>query len=297
MALAVHTLRRPFALRILRRPGPLAQPAEQHTLTIAAGPCTPPQREQGTLSASARRTPPSDGTISVHVDHERRTLLSSVRLRHTLSALVVWLPGIIDRGGPTQRPTLTFAAVHADAVHTCGVTTVGAAFCWGANGSGQLGDGTTTGPETSAGGPPCSTTPAAVVGGLNFAAVSAGGAHTCGVTAAGAAYCWGSNNSGQLGDGTTTNRSRPMIVAGGVTFAAVRAGATHTCGVTAAGAAYCWGANGVGQLGDGATTDRTRPTLVTGGENFDSVSVGVGHTCGLTATGAAYCWGPNGVGQ
>src|SRR5882672_3685739 len=87
---------------------------------------------------------------------------------------------------------------------------------------------------------------------LTFTAVSADGDRfTCGVTVAGAAYCWGTNFSGELGDGTTTTRLSPVLVSGGVSFVAVSSGASHTCGLTAAGAASCWGDNGSGQLGDG----------------------------------------------
>src|SRR5438046_5485361 len=86
---------------------------------------------------------------------------------------------------------------------------------------------------------------------LTFTAVNAGESHTCGVTAVGAAYCWGNNSNGRLGDGTTTDRLTPVLVAGGVSFAAVSAGVNFTCGVTAPGAAYCWGRNVTGELGDG----------------------------------------------
>src|SRR2546425_5098064 len=101
-----------------------------------------------------------------------------------------------------------------------------------------------------------------------FAKMSAGGAGTCGVTAGGAAYCWGSNFSGQLGDGTTTDRSSPVLVTGSVSFAAVGSGYTHNCGVTPGGAAYCWGLNSIGELGDGTTTNQSSPVLVTGSVSF-----------------------------
>src|SRR5207249_1684911 len=122
--------------------------------------------------------------------------------------------------------------------------------------SGQLGDGT----MTSRSSPVLVQAPA----GVSFAAVTAGAGHTCGVTAAGTAYCWGRNGFGQLGDGATTSRSSPVRVearAGGG-CAAVTAGAVHTCGVTAAGTAFCWGRNVEGQLGDGTTTDRLTPVRV-----------------------------------
>jgi alpha-tubulin suppressor-like RCC1 family protein len=86
--------------------------------------------------------------------------------------------------------------------------------------------------------------------------------HTCGVTTAGAAYCWGLNNFGQLGDNSTTNRTSPVAVTGGLSFAAVSAGGQHTCGVTTAGTAYCWGSNSSGQLGNGTTITNLVPVRV-----------------------------------
>ena len=121
--------------------------------------------------------------------------------------------------------------------------------------------------------------------------------NACGITATGAVYCWGFNAKGELGDGSTANRSRPVLVRGGVNFAAVSSGTLHTCAVTTAGAAYCWGANSYGQLGDGTTTDGLTPVLVTGGLTFDAVSAGYDHTCAVTTTRITYCWGANGSGQ
>src|SRR3989441_2355759 len=202
--------------------------------------------------------------------------------------------------GATSTPfavTLTFAAVTASGLHTCGLTIVtGAAYCWGANGSGQLGDGTMTNRSS----PVLVQAPA----GVSFAAVTGGDLHTCGLATglSAAAYCWGDNGFGQLGDGTTMPRLTPVLVAAppGVSFAAVTGGVAYTCGVTAAGIAYCWGGTLEVQLVVGPPpTSRLTPVLVQSpsGLSFAAVGAGDSHTCGVTATGAAYCWGANGSGQ
>ena len=119
----------------------------------------------------------------------------------------------------------------------------------------------------------------------------------CALTPRGAAYCWGLNDSAQLGDGTTTNRSRPTPVAGGLTFADITLGYDHTCGLTAAGKAYCWGRNEFGQVGDASTTDRLVPVPVAGSLVFTKLAAGGSHTCGLGEDGTIYCWGRNDYGQ
>ena len=100
--------------------------------------------------------------------------------------------------------------------------------------------------------------------GLSFTAVSAGASHTCGVTAAGAAYCWGYNADGELGDGTNIGQPRPVRVTGSAGFTVVSVGQSHSCGVAGAGTLYCWGLNGLGQLGDGTTIIRNVPVRVLG---------------------------------
>lgn len=211
-------------------------------------------------------------------------------------ALAATATGLATGTSDTFDVEITFAAVSDGTGHTCALTPPGAAYCWGFNNQGELGNGTTTGSPVC--GTPCVVNPAPVSGGLTFASVSAGASHSCGVTLAGAAYCWGDNSSGDLGDGTTAQRTSPVAVSGGLTFAMVSAaGNDYTCGVTTAGAAYCWGDNGAGQLGNGGTTNSTTPVAVTGGLTFSMVSAGYSHTCGVTTAGSAYCWGFNGVGK
>lgn len=132
---------------------------------------------------------------------------------------------------------------------------------------------------------------------LTFRMVAPGGWHTCGVAADNRAYCWGLNDNGQLGDGTTNRRFRPTAVARGLRFVQVHGGYYHSCGVTTDNLAYCWGLGENGRLGFGGIGTRVRPVPVAGGLRFRQVSVGAHHSCGLTTDDRAYCWGWNYGGQ
>jgi alpha-tubulin suppressor-like RCC1 family protein len=184
---------------------------------------------------------------------------------------------------------LSFASVSAGTVSTCGVTARGVAYCWGSNESGELGHSSEKYKYSSV--------PIPVSGGFTFRSISAGHAYACGVTTGGAAYCWGSNQYGQLGSGSKTDSNIPVAVAGKLNFKSMSTGYGHTCGITTKGSAYCWGNNGSGQLGNGSENDSTQPVPVSGGLAFTSISPGWAHTCGTTTDGRAYCWGNNTFGQ
>ena len=174
----------------------------------------------------------------------------------------------------------------AGAQHACALDANHAAYCWGQNLNGELGNGTSGGVRP---------TPGPVIGGLSFRAVTGGLFHSCGLTTAGVAYCWGDNANGELGNRSTVSAVQPVRVATKLTFKAIQAGAVHTCALTIEGKALCWGANDQGQLGDGTTTNRLVPTPVPG--NFSSLGLGWAHTCAVTTQARAYCWGTNVAGQ
>jgi len=183
---------------------------------------------------------------------------------------------------------LQWRQVAVSGFHTCAVTQANRAYCWGWNNFGQLGNGSTL---------VYNPTPSAVASPRQFRQISVGGDATCAVTASDLAFCWGHGLYGQLGDGTMKLTRVPRAVAGGLSFTRVSVSFSHTCGETKSNrAAYCWGNNSNGQLGDGTTTFRLAPVPVAGGLSFAQVSAGHGHTCGKTAGSVGYCWGYNGSG-
>lgn len=117
------------------------------------------------------------------------------------------------------------------------------------------------------------------------------------VNAAGEVYCWGENDKGQLGNGTTTDSPLPVLVSGVTGARSVTAGEKHACAVLASGQVKCWGQNNKGQLGDGTTTDRATAVTVAGVSNAGAAAAGKEHSCALLLTGQVKCWGRNDKGQ
>ena len=187
------------------------------------------------------------------------------------------------------------ASVVSGAGYSCGLNGEGQAYCWGEGARGQIGDGAT---EDRA-------TPTRIPTTVSFSTLAAGWNHVCGLSEdgreGGRAYCWGANDAGQLGDGTTADRSIPTPVRTALRFTTLSAGSAHTCGTTSAGtvagAIYCWGDNKYGQLGDGTLSSHSTPVAVNASERFVSVSAGSVHTCALTQDHEAWCWGRNTYGQ
>ena len=170
--------------------------------------------------------------------------------------------------------------------HTCAVSPSRTVKCWGGNKAGQLGDGTTN-----------DRLVATPVAGLDdgIIALSAGAFHTCAVTVQGAVKCWGENDSGQLGDGTTINRHVPTQVSGLTSgIVAIAAGGLHTCAVSAEGSVKCWGSGELGQLGPNTQKAVLVPTQVRPlEEGMQAVSTGAMHSCAITPIGGVRCWGAN----
>jgi alpha-tubulin suppressor-like RCC1 family protein len=219
-------------------------------------------------------------------------------------------PLLVDTAPVTSEKS--YVQLTAGSSYACGLTGDGEAYCWGANYYGALGDGGVVPQTQSAVAVDVST----ITGETSFYQLAAGSYHTCGLTAEGVAYCWGSDEYGQLGDGVAPNDDcdgnpcmlSPVAVdtsgmVGDTAFVKLEAGSGHTCGLTAEGVAYCWGRDTWGQLGDGLFDSSTHSPVpvdvspIGGDKSFVLVTAGYSHSCGITVEGLVYCWGDDWRGQ
>src|ERR1039458_1248267 len=211
------------------------------------------------------------------------------------------VPVAVDTSGVLAGQVLT--QITAGGAYTCALDGAGAAYCWGDNRSGQLGDGATVSNSSV----PVAVKTSGVLAGRTLTQITADGYHSCVLDAAGAAYCWGDNGTGQLGNGKASDSSVPVAVdtsgvLAGQALTQITAGWYDTCALDASGAAYCWGYNADGELGDGKAGDSSVPVAVDtsgvlAGRALTQVTAGWYSSCALDAAGAAYCWGYNADGE
>lgn len=199
---------------------------------------------------------------------------------------------IVDKDFPVTIDVTTYSKIAVGAMHTCGITTAGVLKCWGLNDSGQVGDGTTAN----------KVLPIVIDATETYSKIAVSSFtlyHSCGITTAGVLKCWGNNNYGQIGDGTTgVARSSPVIISAGTAFSDINVGYVHSCAVKSTTTElFCWGYNFFSQLGDYTTTNRSSPVQADTGYLYTKVVASNNFTCGLTVDGYLRCWGQNDYGQ
>ncbi len=209
----------------------------------------------------------------------------------TILFLAATVVAEVQTGAQEPTDTIRFTTLAAGGRNTCGITPAAAAYCWGDNEYGQIGDGVRTGRQKP------NRYPTKVKGDLEFTALAVGGRFACGLSREGAAYCWGYNFDGQIGDGTTKGEKwQPTAVKTEERFGSIVAGKSHACALRQDGAAFCWGSSDHGQVGDGRKWNRQHfsdtPVAVVGGHSYSQLTAGWDITCGLVEpNGEVYCWG------
>jgi len=212
-----------------------------------------------------------------------------------LVAMSLALGACGDPAGPGTA--VRWSQVAAGDFFTCGLTTAGTAYCWGAAIFGQLGNDDVV----------SSATPVAVAGGHTFRTLAVGSDHACGLDLAGAAWCWGLNDYYELGLATAACNDKfifascarvPMAVSGAHSFDSIVVAGYSSCALTATHATFCWGWNVHGQVGSGpvgGTTDAPAPILSS--RQFVALTLDISHACGVMASDSIFCWGSNIYGQ
>ncbi len=202
------------------------------------------------------------------------------------------VPGA-DGGAPLDgaAPSVRTCAVATSGTSTCACKSDGSLWCWGDNGKGQLGNGTTD----------RSLMPIAVPGIGRVIDVVVLQRTTCALSADGAVWCWGSNTQGLLGNGSTVDSSSPVRVTGlGTSVAQISGGQYgngHICARKSDGTAWCWGSGSYGELGNGAQAQSLTPVQANIGTSVLAIAAGGAHTCALKTDRTVWCWGVGAYGQ
>lgn len=186
----------------------------------------------------------------------------------------------------------TFTSIDSGNGRTnCGVTTTGAAFCWGTNLYGQIGDGTSGSTATR-------LVPTQVVGlDVGVSDIAVGATAACAVVSGGRVKCWGRNANGELGDGSMTDSSVPVDVVGINSAVSVDGYGNHFCAILSEGGAACWGRGTLGQLGNAQSQNSSVPVLVSGlSKQLVEIATAATTTCAVAADKTVSCWGSGGNG-
>ncbi len=223
----------------------------------------------------------------VTTGEERVCAIDTTATLHCWGDNVAWALGdsvITRRALPAVMPVGAVRQVAAGSRFTCATDATGTPYCWGGDRNGELGDGGDTIQSRISRERVAST--------VAFDTIVAGRVHACGLTAEGAAWCWG--GAGLTGDGSRDKRPAPVLVVGAQRFRSLTAGYNVTCGITRTDAAWCWGLGSDGQLGAGTAFDNQFvPVPVAGAHKFRQLAAGFHRVCGLDLEGRAWCWGSN----
>ena len=231
---------------------------------------------------------PAGATITIKVADSAHPVDSAhplVTLGGVTPTQITTTAGSNDIGTLTIIDTTQIAAGNG---HTCALETDHTVECWGYNGNGQLGNGTTTD----------SNVPVPVSNLNDATAIAAGGYHlTCALETDHTVACWGFNGDGQLGNGTTTDSNVPVSVSNLNDATAITASGNHTCALKTDHTVACWGDNGEGELGNGTNTSSNVPVSVSNLDDATAITAGHYHTCALKTDHTVACWGNNSFGE